>query len=106
MPSVEQVYQSYGVVHSDNCNICDFVTVKKEGSMAYHFTAIYVGDNNNFFDLKKGQRYPLTVRKHWWSKRLAVYVRQGYFDDMVPGTLHHFRNWSMFNNFWRIKEVE
>jgi hypothetical protein len=65
----------------------------------------YVGgvDNPRF---KPNIMYPLAVKKNWWTKKVKVYERAGYDEDMKEGTYHEFENQELFNASWQIIREE
>jgi hypothetical protein len=72
--------------------------------MVRYVNATYAGSDDTYFTFKIGHSYPLAVKTRWWSSKVSVYQRHGYYDEMTFGTLHHFSNLDMFNNCWLIKE--
>lgn len=70
--------------------------------MVYHEDAVYLGGTEHKF--VKNQNYPIAIKTHWWNRKVQVYQRRGYYDEMQPGTLHEFKNKDEFNKSWNVKE--
>jgi hypothetical protein len=54
----------------------------------------------------RGKVYPLAIKKSWWSKKVSVYKRSGYYDYMQEGTFHKFNSWPEFDIAWQIIEKQ
>lgn len=74
--------------------------------MTRYVTAWYVGGADTVVPFQEKQMYPLTVKKSWWSKKITVYQRHHYSDEMLLGTLHTFNNQDLFDNCWQIIKEE
>jgi len=71
--------------------------------MVRYIYARYKGDRDDYY--QNNQNYPLAVKTRFWSKKISVYKRRGYYDEMSPGSLRNFKNEESFNQtFQFIKE--
>lgn len=67
--------------------------------MVRYLVCTYHGTSDKF---AKNQLHQLAVKTRWWSKKVSMYQRHGYYDEMMLGTLRHYPSWEKFTSNWEI----
>jgi len=49
-----------------------------------------------------GAIYPLAIKKRWFGRKIFVYKRSGYDDNVTAGSLHQFPSMQEFKKCWQI----
>lgn len=68
--------------------------------MVRYVIARHIADSDAFY--KRKQVYPLAIKKSWFSKKVQIYKRRGYYDEMQEGTHRVFRDMDSFERTFRI----
>lgn len=68
--------------------------------MVRYVIARHRGESDAFY--RRKQVYPIAIKTSWFSKKVQIYKRHGYFDDMQDGTHRVFANMESFNSVWHI----
>lgn len=66
--------------------------------MVRHITAQYIGEGDTYY--QRGRNYPLAVKIGFFTKKVQIYKRRGYYDEMEPGTHRVYKNLETFDNDW------
>lgn len=71
--------------------------------MVRHIIARHHGESDAYY--KKDQRYPLAIKTRFFSRKVEIYKRRGYFDAMDPNSHRVFADMDSFERVWSdIKE--
>lgn len=71
--------------------------------MVRYITAQHIGESDAFYE--RGRTYPLAVKIGFFTKKVQIYTRRGYYDGMVPESHRKFRDLDTFYSVWgNIKE--
>lgn len=71
--------------------------------MVRYVIARHHGESDAYY--QQGQRYPLALKVRFFSRKIEVYKRRGYFDEMDPGSHRVYRDMDAFELVWsEIKE--
>lgn len=73
--------------------------------MVRYVTARYIDTEEDPY-YKTNQQYPLAVKVRFFSRKVSVYKRRGYYDEMEPGTLREFRDIETFEKVFNITHME
>lgn len=74
--------------------------------MVRYVSARYVGGEKTDSYYQHGQIYPLAIKVRFFRKRVSIYKRRGYYDDMQEGTLREFRDLESFERLFDITHEE
>lgn len=66
--------------------------------MVRYVVARYTGAGDDYY--VRGQQYPLAVKVRFFSKKVSVYKRRGYYDEMCLGSLRDYSDQNVFNENW------
>ena len=71
--------------------------------MVRYVTARHTGESDAYY--QRGRVYPLAVKVTFFKKKVHIYKRRGYYDEMQPGTHRIFGDIDSFEQTWSdIKE--
>lgn len=74
--------------------------------MVRYVTARYVGGEDTDTYYRHNQTYPLAIKTRMFRKKVSIYKRHGYYNDMHPDSLRHFRSIESFSNLFVITHEE
>lgn len=66
--------------------------------MVKYILARHHGESDAYY--KKGQRYSLAIKTRFFSKKVEIYKRHGYYDEMDPGSHRVFGDMDSFDKVW------
>jgi len=72
--------------------------------MVRYIYARYIGDQDDYY--KNNQNYPLAIKTRWIRKKVSIYKRRGYYDEMQSGSLREYATIDQFNQQWKIISEE
>jgi len=72
--------------------------------MVRYIYARYIGDQDDYY--KNNQNYPLAIKTRWIRKKVSIYKRRGYYDEMQFGSLREYATIDQFNQQWKIISEE
>ena len=68
--------------------------------MVRYYIARHKGESDAYYQRKKV--YPIAFKKSFFSKKVQVYKRRGYYDEMEPDTHRTYPDIAAFESVWRI----
>lgn len=66
--------------------------------MVKYVVARHHGESDAYY--QRGKRYPLALKVRFFSKKVEIYKRRGYFDEMDPGSHRVYRDMDAFELVW------
>ena len=66
--------------------------------MVKYIVARHHGESDAYY--QQGQRYPLAIKVRFFSKKVEVYKRRGYHDEMDPDSHRLYRDMDAFELVW------
>lgn len=66
--------------------------------MVKYASARHVGEGDSYY--QRGRVYPIAIKIGFFSKKIQVYKRRGYYDEMEPGTHRVYRDMDAFDKIW------
>ena len=70
--------------------------------MVRYIIAKHIGESDALY--RKGHTYPLAIKVRFFSRRVSIYRRRGYYDEAVPGSERDFRNMESFEQVFQVTE--
>lgn len=56
--------------------------------MVRYLTARYAGGDDPYY--QNGERYPLAIKTRMFRKKISIYKRRGYYDEMQEGSYREY----------------
>lgn len=66
--------------------------------MVRYITAQYIGAGDDYY--VRGRTYPLAVKTRFFSKKVSIYKRRGYYDAADEGSLRDYTSQDVFHENW------
>jgi hypothetical protein len=66
--------------------------------MVKYITARHHGESDTYY--QRGRTYPLALKVRFFSKKVEIYKRHGYYDEMDPGSHRVFADMDSFDKVW------
>lgn len=66
--------------------------------MVTYITARHIGESDAFY--QRGRTYPIAVKVGFFTRKVKIYARRGYYDNMIPDSHRVYKNIETFENVW------